>query len=124
MIVDKDSATLGLSSQREQQIGLDADHSQICKISSDRVEYAWISRALLELFQKALRKSFPTKDSFKETDSAGCVSLDYLTKLSGSPSLSLTTRQLRATNADGPVPGVMKRMFDNQGTRPLELLKA
>jgi hypothetical protein len=53
-VVSAESATLGLSSQREHQVGLDADHSAICKIASDGDEYRLISTNLLSLIARAI----------------------------------------------------------------------
>ena len=53
-IVDKKSATLGLPGAREEQIALDADHSNVCKFkSAEDDNYEQVSGNLVELVKAA-----------------------------------------------------------------------
>lgn len=53
-IVDKRSATLGLPGTREIQIGLDADHRDVCKFkSAEDAAFKQVSQNLLFLFEAA-----------------------------------------------------------------------
>ena len=85
MVVNKDSATLGLSSERERQIGLDSDHSQMCKISHAGDDFLIINQALLWLFFKALDRSVSRKNLPKRNGSPEPGLLECLTKPSSSP---------------------------------------
>ncbi|KAI9818975.1 MAG: hypothetical protein M1832_004143 [Thelocarpon impressellum] len=53
LIVDKKSATLGLSGQRETQVARDADHSEVCKFASADGEYELVAGNLKRLAEGA-----------------------------------------------------------------------
>lgn len=54
-IVDKRSATLGLPLNRETQIALDANHSDICKFEAiDSDDYEQVEDNIVQLAQRAL----------------------------------------------------------------------
>jgi len=56
LIVDKKSATLGLSDTRETQIALDADHNTVCKFASpDGDDYEQVSGNVVFLAESAIK---------------------------------------------------------------------
>ena len=55
-IVEKDSARLGLTGERETRIGLAADHSNICRFESqDSDSYVTVSMAIRRLVDQAIK---------------------------------------------------------------------
>ncbi|RDW63617.1 hypothetical protein BP6252_11162 [Coleophoma cylindrospora] len=54
MIVDEESAVLGLSGSRETQLMLDADHSGMCKIATKGHMYKMVKGNILDLVNQAL----------------------------------------------------------------------
>ncbi|KAI3261316.1 hypothetical protein DTO003C3_9931 [Penicillium roqueforti] len=54
LVVDEESAVLGLSGLRETQLKLDADHSQMCKVSSRGPMYRLIKGNIKQLVDQAL----------------------------------------------------------------------
>ena len=54
MVVDEESAVLGLSGLRETQLKLDADHSQMCKVGSRGPMYRLIKGNIKQLVDQAL----------------------------------------------------------------------
>ncbi|KAJ5360988.1 Tetratricopeptide-like helical, partial [Penicillium brevicompactum] len=54
LVVDEESAVLGLSGLRETQLKLDADHSQMCKIASRGPMYRLIQGNIKQLVNQAL----------------------------------------------------------------------
>ncbi|EXJ53772.1 uncharacterized protein A1O5_13021 [Cladophialophora psammophila CBS 110553] len=55
LIVDKQSATLGLSGQRETAIALDGDHRSICKFPEPNSAYQQVEDDLVALVEEALQ---------------------------------------------------------------------
>jgi hypothetical protein len=62
-IVDKNSATLGLPSEQESQIGLDADHSGICRFETVNDMFEQVIGNIQEMIQEAVAKSIETTES-------------------------------------------------------------
>lgn len=61
IIVDKKSATLGLPGSREQQLPLEADHSEVCKfVSPSDSNYEMVIGNLSEMVENALKESVRT----------------------------------------------------------------
>ena len=59
-MVDKESATLGLSADRENQLPLHANHSQMCKFSSETdSDYMLVSKNLERFAEQALSNARP-----------------------------------------------------------------
>ncbi|OQD97009.1 hypothetical protein PENVUL_c086G00495 [Penicillium vulpinum] len=54
LVVDEESAVLGLSGLRETQLKLDADHSQMCKVGSQGPMYRLIKGNIKQLVDQAL----------------------------------------------------------------------
>lgn len=70
-IVDKKSATLGLSMNRETPIGLNANHSSICKFGAiDDDDYEQVESNIIELAEKAL---FAAKEQIRQFQSSAPV---------------------------------------------------
>ncbi|KAI9656999.1 MAG: Serine active site containing protein 1 [Trizodia sp. TS-e1964] len=55
LVVEPESATLGLMPEREKQLGLDANHSQICKFESEEdPRYKQVESNIIHLINKAI----------------------------------------------------------------------
>lgn len=128
MVVNKDSATLGLSPERERQIGLDSDHSQMCKISHAGEDFLIISQALMWLFLKALRRSFPGKALLKQNTSPEPGLMERLTKPSSLPPCPPTDSLMKPGStkavAFSPPPRLSIEESDTQTAPKLEHRKS
>lgn len=75
IVVDSDSAILGLAGHREQIVALDKDHSQICKLTED-ANFTRVARHMKRLADSAIEVVAPPNhehDAIKENPGSGPV---------------------------------------------------